>query len=145
MTNQKIPSKALHISLWIAQVILAAMFLMAGVMKSTQPIEQLGASMSWVNDFSAGMVRFIGISELLGGIGLLLPALLRIKPVLTPLAALGLFTVMVFALVYHITKGEYESLGINVILGAIAFFIAWGRYKKVPIAEKNNSVQILNR
>jgi len=79
MTNQKIPSKALHISLWIAQVILAAMFLMAGVMKSTQPIEQLGASMSWVNDFSAGMVRFIGISELLGGIGLLLPALLRIK------------------------------------------------------------------
>jgi uncharacterized membrane protein YphA (DoxX/SURF4 family) len=145
MTNQKIPSKALHISLWIAQVILAAMFLMAGVMKSTQPIEQLGASMSWVNDFSAGMVRFIGISELLGGIGLLLPALLRIKPVLTPLAALGLFTVMVFALVYHITKGEYESLGMNVILGAIAFFIAWGRYKKVPIAEKNNSVQILNR
>jgi len=145
MTNQKIPSKALHISLWIAQVILAAMFLMAGVMKSTQPIEQLGASMSWVNDFSAGMVRFIGISELLGGIGLLLPALLRIKPVLTPLAALGLFTVMVFALVYHITKGEYESLGMNVILGAIAFFITWGRYKKVPIAEKNNSVQILNR
>ena len=145
MTNQKIPSKALHISLWIAQVILAAVFLMAGVMKSTQPIEQLGASMSWVNDFSAGMVRFIGISELLGGIGLLLPALLRIKPVLTPLAALGLFTVMVFALVYHITKGEYESLGMNVILGAIAFFIAWGRYKKVPIAEKNNSVQILNR
>lgn len=145
MTNQKIPSKALHISLWIAQVILAAMFLMAGVMKSTQPIEQLGASMSWVNDFSAGMVRFIGISELLGGIGLLLPALLRIKPVRTPLAALGLFTVMVFALVYHITKGEYESLGMNVILGAIAFFIAWGRYKKVPIAEKNNSVQILNR
>ena len=95
--------------------------------------------------FQAGMVRFIGISELLGGIGLLLPALLRIKPVLTPLAALGLFTVMVFALVYHITKGEYESLGMNVILGAIAFFIAWGRYKKVPIAEKNNSVQILNR
>jgi len=145
MTNQKIPSKALHISLWIAQVILAAVFLMAGVIKSTQPIEQLGASMSWVNDFSAGMVRFIGISELLGGIGLLLPALLRIKPVLTPLAALGLFTVMVFALVYHITKGEYESLGMNVILGATAFFIAWGRYKKVPIAEKNNSVQILNR
>ena len=54
------------------------------------------------------------------------------------MAALGLFTVMVFALVYHITKGEYESLGMNVILGAIAFFIAWGRYKKVPIAEKNN-------
>ena len=136
MTNHYKSSKALHISLWVAQVILAAMFIMAGAMKSTQPIEQLGASMSWVNNFSAGMVRFIGISELLGGIGLLLPSLLRIKPVLTPLAALGLFTVMVFALVYHITKGEYESLGINVILGSIAFFIAWGRYKKAPIEEK---------
>lgn len=102
-------------------------------MKSTQPIEELGKSMTWVNDFSVSLVRFIGVSELLGGIGLLLPALLRIKPIFTPLAALGLFIIMVFAFVYHITKGEYEVLGINVILGALALFIAWGRYKKVPI------------
>ncbi|MBX3163366.1 MAG: DoxX family protein [Bacteroidetes bacterium] len=136
MTHQQQKPKALHISLWIAQVILAAMFLMAGTMKSTQPIEELGKSLPWVNDVSAGLVRFIGISELLGGIGLLLPALLRIKPILTPLAALGLFAIMVFAFVYHITKGEYQALGFNVILAAIAFFIAWGRYKKVPIAAK---------
>lgn len=106
-------------------------------MKATQPIEELSQSMTWVNDFSAGMVRFIGISELLGGIGLLLPALLRIKPMLTPLAALGIFTIMVFAFVYHITKGEYEALGFNVILAAIAFFIAWGRYKEVPVQPKS--------
>jgi putative oxidoreductase len=64
----------------------------------TQPIEELSKSMAWVNDFSIGMVRFIGASELLGGIGLLLPSLLRIRPFLTPLAALGLFIVMVLLL-----------------------------------------------
>ena len=101
------------------------MFLMAGIMKSTQPIEELGKSMPWVNEVSAGMVRFVGISELLGGIGLILPALLRIKPILTPLAALGIFIIMILAFLYHIAKGEYEALGFNVILAAAAFFIAW--------------------
>ncbi|MBX2896952.1 MAG: DoxX family protein [Cyclobacteriaceae bacterium] len=129
-------SKALNISLWIAQVLLALMFLMAGAMKSAQPVEELAKSMSWVNDFSAGMVRFIGASELLGGIGLLLPSLLRIRPLLTPLAALGLFIVMVFAFIYHVSKGEYELLPVNSILGTIALFIVWGRYKKVPIQPK---------
>ena len=137
MTNQTKSSKALNISLWIAQVVLAGMFVMAGTMKSTQPYEQLAAAMPWTNDFSVGMVRFIGISELLGGIGLLLPTLLRIKPILTPLAALGIFIIMVFAFIYHIVKGEYEALGINVILAAIAFFISWGRYKKVPVQPKS--------
>ncbi len=122
--------------MWVAQVLLAAMFLMAGIMKATQPIEELSQSMTWVNDFSAGMVRFIGISELLGGIGLLLPALLRIKPIFTPLAALGLFIIMVLAFIYHISNAEYQALGINLILGAIAVFIAWGRYKKAPIQPK---------
>jgi len=129
-------NKALNISLWVAQVLIALMFLMTGTMKTTQPIEELSKSMSWVNDFSSGMVRFIGASELLGGIGLLLPSLLRIRPFLTPLAALGLFMVMVFAFIYHVNKGEYELLPINSILGTIALFIVWGRYKKVPIQPK---------
>jgi len=139
MTTQNKSSKALNISLWITQVILAAMFLMAGIMKSTQPIEELGKSMPWVNEVSAGMVRFVGISELLGGIGLILPALLRIKPILTPLAALGIFIIMILAFLYHIAKGEYEALGFNVILAAAAFFIAWGRYRKVPILPKSDT------
>ena len=133
---EKKNNKTLNIALWVAQVLLAAMFLMAGIMKATQPIEEPSQSMTWVNDFSAGMVRFIGISELLGGIGLLLPALLRIKPIFTPLAALGLFIIMVLAFIYHISNAEYQALGINLILGAIAVFIAWGRYKKAPIQPK---------
>ncbi len=131
MANQT--SKALNISLWIAQIILGSMFIMAGVMKSTQPIEALSASLPWVNEFSAGWVRFIGITELAGGIGVLLPSLLRIKPVLTPAAAVGLALVMLLAFGYHILKAEYSVSGINILLGAVALFIAWGRYKKAPI------------
>jgi hypothetical protein len=109
---------------------------MAGTMKATQPIEQLSLSMSWVKDFSTGMVRFIGLSEILGAIGLLLPSLLRIKPILTPIAALGLIIVMIAAFVYHILNAEYALLGVNIFLGAIAGFIVWGRYKQIPIQEK---------
>ena len=128
--------KTLNISLWFAQGLMAFIFLMAGTMKATQPIEQLSLSMSWVKDFSTGMVRFIGLSEILGAIGLLLPSLLRIKPILTPIAALGLIIVMIAAFVYHILNAEYALLGVNIFLGAIAGFIVWGRYKQIPIQEK---------
>lgn len=137
MANQQ--SKALNISLWIAQGLLAIMFTMAGAMKCTQPIEELGKSLPWVNEVSAGLVRFIGISELLGGIGILLPSLLRIKPVLTPLSAIGLAVVMVLAFGYHIIKAEYNVLGMNILLAFIALFVAWGRYKKLPIEKKNSN------
>lgn len=136
MTIQKTTSKALNISLWAAQILLAAMFLMSGVMKSTQPIEQLSAMMPWTADAPLALVRFIGISQLLGAIGLILPSLLRIKPQLTPLAALGLVIIMLLAAILHIAKGEFSAIGINIILGAVAGFITWGRYKKAPITTK---------
>lgn len=132
-TNQ---NKTLNISLWVAQGILAAIFLMAGSMKATQPIETLAGSMSWVNNFQSSMVRFIGTMEILGAIGLLLPSILRIKPILTPIAALGIILIMVFAFIYHVIHAEYPLLGVNIFLGAIAGFIAWGRYKKAPIQPK---------
>lgn len=129
--------KVLNIALWAAQIILALVFLMAGFSKSSQPIEELGKMLPWVTEVPVALVRFIGVSELLGGVGLLLPAALRIKPNLTPLAALALAIVMVFALVFHILKGEYSALGINIAFGAIAYFIYWGRTKKVPITAKS--------
>jgi uncharacterized membrane protein YphA (DoxX/SURF4 family) len=136
MTTPTKPLKILNIALWTAQVILAGMFLMAGVMKSVKPIEELVVMMPWVSNFSSGTVRFIGVSEFLGGIGLILPAWVRIKPVLTPIAALGLVVVMAFAAIYHFSKGEYSAIAINFILASIALFITWGRYKKVPIAQR---------
>ncbi len=129
-------SKALHIVLWIAQVILAGMFIMAGVMKSTAPIEQLLATLPWTNDLPEMVVRFIGVSELLAGLGLLLPSIFKIKPILTPYAAIGLVALMVCAVIYHTSKGEYPAILFNFVLGGVAAFIAWGRLKKVPIVAK---------
>lgn len=129
-------SKVLIISLWVAQSVLAAMYIMAGSMKSFQPIESLSAMLPWVSSTPPELVRFIGISELAGGIGLLLPAILRIKPVLTPIAATGLVVVQVLAIFFHISRGESSVLGMNIILVAIAAFVAWGRFKKAPIQPK---------
>jgi hypothetical protein len=74
----------MNVFLWIVQAVLAAMFVLAGIMKSTQPKEKLAPKLPWVQDFSAGTVRFIGVAELLGGLGLILPAATGIAPILTP-------------------------------------------------------------
>ncbi len=136
MTTQHTSSKALHITLWIAQVLLAGMFIMSGFMKVSQPIDQLSGMLPWASQVPQALVRFIGISEVLGGIGLILPSLLRIKPVLTVWAAVGLATVMLFAAIFHATRGEFSAIGTNVILSLVALFIAWGRSKKAPIQPK---------
>jgi uncharacterized membrane protein YphA (DoxX/SURF4 family) len=135
-TAEKAPSKALNVGLWVAQVALGAMFGMGGLMKATAPIADLAQKLVWPGAVPELMVRFIGTAELLGGLGLLLPSLTRIKPRLTPLAALGLATIMLLALVFHITRGELQALPINLGLGAIAAFIAWGRGKAAPIAAR---------
>ncbi|HEX2533005.1 MAG TPA: DoxX family protein [Chitinophagaceae bacterium] len=136
MKNQQTPSKALHIALWIAQVLLAAMFLMAGFMKLSQPIEQLSQMLPWAAQVPESLVRFIGLAELLGAVGLILPALLRIKPQLTAWAAIGIAIIMVLATFFHISRGETSAIGMNIIMAILAAFIAWGRFKKAPIRAK---------
>jgi putative oxidoreductase len=130
-------SKALHITLWVAQVLLAGMFIMSGFMKVAQPIEHLSQTLPWASEVPVALVRFIGISEILGGLGLILPALLRIKPQLTAWAAVGLIAVMIFAAIFHASRGEFSAIGMNVILALIAAFVAWGRFKKAPIQPKS--------
>lgn len=120
-------SKGLQITLWVLQILLGGMFIMAGFMKSFQPLADLAKMLPWVADSSAGLVRFIGVSELLGGIGLILPMALRIKPRLTFWASLGLLVVMVLAAAFHISRGEYGAIGMNLILAACLAFVAWGR------------------
>jgi putative oxidoreductase len=129
-------NKGLNIALWITQVLLAALYLMAGSTKLFQPIEEIAKMLPWAAEMPAGLVRFIGLSELLGGIGLLLPALLRIQPKLTVFAAIGLSLVQVLATGFHLSRGETAVIGMNFLLLAMAVFIAWGRTKKVPIAPK---------
>jgi len=108
----------------------------AGVMKSTMPVEQLSQSMAWAPRFSPGVVRFIGISELCGAIGVLVPSLTRIKPVLTPLAALGLGTMMILAAGHHTMSNEATVIPIPLCSGALAAFVVWGWWKKAPIAAR---------
>jgi len=118
----------MNTALWIAQGIFGAMFIMAGIMKSTQPKEKLAKNMPWVNDYSPTQVKLIGLSELLGGIGLIVPWYFGILPILTPIAAAALALVMVFAAIYHFNHKEYPGIGVNFFLFAGVLFIAYGRF-----------------
>jgi putative oxidoreductase len=130
-------SKALHVALWVVQVLLAAAFAMAGFLKTTTPIADLAKEMSVPRVLGEGMTRFIGVSELAAAVGLVLPALTRIRPMLTPLAAAALVVVMVLAAGYHVIQGEYQGLPVVAVLGGLAAFVAWGRFRAAPIDAKS--------
>lgn len=128
------PSKILNAALWVVQLLLALVFGAVGWAKLTQPVDGLVATMAWTGDVPPLLVRFIGLSELLGAIGLLLPSITRIMPGLTPLAGAGLAIVMLLALGFHATRGELVMAWRgNTILGLLAVFVAWGRSRKAPI------------
>ena len=119
----------MNIALWIAAGLLAVAFLAAGLMKITGKREQMIERMPWVADFSQGQVKAIGAVEVLGAIGLILPALTGIAPVLVPLAATGLAITMVLAAVMHLRRGDgAASVVPNIVLFALAVFVAWGRF-----------------
>jgi len=136
MTEQK-KSKALNIGLWVAQGLLAAMLLMAGFMKATQPIDQLVTSMPWAADMSPMLLRAIGVFDILGALGLILPSAFRIKPKLTVYAAIGIILLMLAASKTHYDYGEHAKIGATIFNILIAAFIAWGRFKKEPIQPKS--------
>lgn len=119
--------RALSAALWVSQVFLAVAFAGAGIMKLGTPIATLEQSLPWVADVSPGLVRFIGLCEVAGALGVLLPPLLRIRPYLGVAAATGLVLLMGTAAMFHISRGELGSLPPPVILGALAAFVAWGR------------------
>lgn len=121
LTNQA-PSIGLRAALWIGQVILAALFVFAGGMKVAN------AAMF---PFPPALTYFIGISELAGAVGLIAPALTRIKPILTPIAAAALALVMVLATGYHFFMDE--PVAQTAAFAAVALFVAWGRGLKAPI------------
>lgn len=118
----------MNVFLWVLQIVLAVMFAMAGIMKSTQPRQKLLSSLPWVEDFPTRTVRFVGVVELAGAIGLVLPAAFDIVPVLTPLAATGLASVMVLAANTHRRRREPGAIAFNAGLLIVAVVIAWGRF-----------------
>lgn len=126
--------KALDITFWVLQVLLACFFVMVGYSHALMPFEQVARQAAWMQDVPRWLSRFIGYAELSGGLGLIIPAATRIAPWLTPLAALGLATIMILAMPFHVLKGEAGVVWMHAVIAAPAVFVAWGRWRKVPIA-----------
>jgi len=118
----------MNIALWVIAGLLAAVFLLAGITKLTQPKEKLATMMTWTKDHSEGRVKTLGTLEVLAAIGLILPAALNIVPVLVPLAALGLVVVMIGAVYTHARRNEYQAIGANVLILLLAAVVVWGRF-----------------
>ena len=131
------PSRALAVTLWAAQLLLAALFLLVGYTHAAAPIGVAIQRAPWVASLPVALVRFIGVVELAGAIGLLLPAATRIRPTLTPLAAAGLAVMMLLAIPFHLLRGEASAVGINLMLGSLATLVALGRTRWAPIAERS--------
>jgi uncharacterized membrane protein YphA (DoxX/SURF4 family) len=117
-------------ALWIVQVLLALLFLFAGGTKLIQPIEALTQQMPLPGLF----MRFIGVAEVLGAIGLILPGLLRIRPWLTPLAAVGLVLIMIGATMLTLVGGEVMLALIPLLVGCLLAFVAYGRWSSLRAA-----------
>src|SRR5262245_50286456 len=116
------------ITLWIVQGLLALIFLFAGGMKLIQPLEELTKQIPLPGLF----VRFIGVAEVLGAIGLILPGLLCIRPALTPLAAAGLVIIMIGATVLTLMSGDVALALIPLVVGLLSVFVAYGRWRLAP-------------
>lgn len=119
----------MHTALWIAAGILAAAFLTSGTAKLTQTRPKLiEQGLTYVEDFPDTVIKAIGATQILAAIGLILPAILDVATFFVPLAAAGLVLTMIGAIIVHARRGEMQSIGLNVVLGAIALFVAWGRF-----------------
>ena len=122
-------------ALWIVQILLGVYFVAIGVMHFIIP-DGLPEQMAWMYDLSTGLHVVSGIAEILGGLGLILPALTGIRTELVPLAASGLVLVMMGAVVYHIGRGETQNIFFNVVLIVVLGFVAYGRFRLHPPTSK---------
>jgi uncharacterized membrane protein YphA (DoxX/SURF4 family) len=119
-----------NLALWIIASVLAFAFAGSGIMKLVQSKEKLVASSTggWAEHWSPASIKLIGVAEILGAIGLILPAVLHVAPILVPLAAVGLILVMIGAAVVHTRRHELPNVAITVVLLLLAAFVAWGRF-----------------
>lgn len=121
----------MNIILWVLQVLVAMAFVAAGYNHAFR-FDQIKSQMKWVNVVPRGLVTFIGVCEILGGVGVILPAVTGILAGLTPLAALGLALIMLLAAGFHLTHREYPNIVFNLVLMVLAAFVAYGRFVIVP-------------
>jgi hypothetical protein len=118
----------MNTTLWIIQALLAALFLFAGAIKLIMPIEELSKQAALSGEF----LKFIAVCEVLGAVGLILPWLLRIRPLLTPLAAAGLVIIMIGATIATLMTGQGATALFPFAVGILAAFVAYGRWRLTP-------------
>jgi hypothetical protein len=123
----------MHIALWIVQGLLAALFLFAGGAKLVLPLEQMAGPVALPGWF----LRFLGVAEVSGALGLVLPGLLRIRPGLTPLAAAGLVIIMIGATAVTLVGGMDALALMNVVVALLAAFVAYGRWRWAPYRDSS--------
>ncbi len=131
------PSATLKAGLWVAQTLIALSFGAAGVMKLAMPIAKLAAMLPWTGQVPETFVRALGLIDLLGGAGILLPSLTRIRPRLTLAAAIGCLLLQACAIVFHVARGELANTAPNYVFIALIVFIFWGRRSRAPIAPRS--------
>lgn len=119
----------MNTTLWALQIALAGIFAGAGTVKLIQPWEQLAKTVgTWVYEVPAALPKLLGAAEVLAAIGLIVPPLTHVAPILTPLAAAALVICMVGALVVHGRRHEYRDIAVNLALALMAGVVAWGRF-----------------
>jgi len=121
----------MNVALWIVQVLLALLYLFTGGMKLVLPLEELLAQMPL--PLPGWFVRFIGVAEVFGALGLILPGLTHIRPGLTPLAAAGLVIIMIGATAYTLAAGDVAPALLPLVVGLFAAFVAYGRWRRADI------------
>lgn len=131
-TDASRPPAFLNGSLWIVQALLALLFAGTGVWKLVTPTEALGAVFPWMGELPT-MARVTGVFDLLGGLGILLPSLTRIRPRLAVFAAAGCVALQLSAIVFHFSRGEGGSTPFNFFLVALSALVVWGRGWRAPI------------
>jgi hypothetical protein len=122
----------MNVALWIVAGVLAVVFLTSSISKLFVPKEKLAGTMGslsqWVEDFSPGALKAIGVVEFLGAVGLILPAVLNIAPVLVPVAACGAVLLFAGAAITRLRRGERATIAGDLIYLALAAFVASGRF-----------------
>jgi putative oxidoreductase len=131
------PSRSWNIAIWAGQIALALLYLMGAWFHFLSPEEAASMGAVWMQEVPIALPRFIGVMEVLGVLGLILPAATRIMPHLTVWAAAGLLAIQVLAIPFHAIRGEFEPLPFNLIYVALAVFVLWGRARKAPISPRS--------
>lgn len=119
------------VATWIVTALLAFANLAAGGMKAFSPEARLRAQFPWAESMGTVQTRLIGVAEILGAVGIVLPVLLGIAPILTPIAAIGLGLIQLIAIFFHLSRGEGKQVPVNIVLLAMAVFVAITRFAGV--------------